>query len=181
MKIHIRTPNNHIYDISVNSNCTVKTIKDKIQEVEGIPHDQQRLIFDGNILEDEHFISDYNITENDIIILILRLRGGMVINNPIEEEKSKREEERKIFNFKFDSGNEVYYLKIYDGNLTIKDLLNNFLSKINSKDKPETLNFLYRGYLLNVKFSKKIQEIFYRKEPIITIKVSEANQVMGGN
>ncbi len=64
MKIHIRSLTSKIYDISVNSNDTVKTIKDKIQEAEGIPLDQQRLIFGGNLLKDEYFISDYNINEN---------------------------------------------------------------------------------------------------------------------
>ena len=76
MKIHVRTLKNHIYDISVNSNDKVKTIKDKIQETEGIPPDQQRLIFGGNLLKDEYFISDYNITENSTIHLVLKLRGG---------------------------------------------------------------------------------------------------------
>lgn len=54
---------------------SVHILKLMIEETEGIPIDQQRIIFAGKQLEDNRTVADYNVQNGDVMDLVLRLRG----------------------------------------------------------------------------------------------------------
>jgi ubiquitin C len=76
IQIMVKALNGSTTTLDVSTDDTVESVKAKIQDKQGIPADQQRLIFSGKQLEDGHTLSDYNLEDGANVHLVLRLRGG---------------------------------------------------------------------------------------------------------
>jgi len=78
MQLFVKTLTGKTVTLEVNPFELVESVKAMLQDKEGIPPDQQRIIFAGQAIEDGTTLAEHDITKESTLHLVLRLRGGMM-------------------------------------------------------------------------------------------------------
>ncbi|CAF1083522.1 unnamed protein product [Adineta ricciae] len=76
MMIKVKTLTGKEIEVDIDGTDKIERIKERVEEKEGIPPSQQRLIFGGKQMTDDKTVNEYNVNPGSVLHLVLALRGG---------------------------------------------------------------------------------------------------------
>jgi ubiquitin len=76
MQIFVKTLTGRTISLLVEEDESIRVVKEKLKDKEGVPVDEQRLIYGGHELKEDRTLKDYGIGREATLHFVLRLPGG---------------------------------------------------------------------------------------------------------
>jgi len=113
MQLFVKTLTGKTVSIEIEEGESIEDVKAKIAEKEGIPPEQQRIIFGGQQLQDGKTVDDYNIGDDATLHLVLRLRGGSILSKALGKDVFRVDESFVQSNLKGISEEEREFMNMF--------------------------------------------------------------------
>jgi hypothetical protein len=81
LQLNVKTMSGRTITVEVEPDEAIESLKSKIAAQEGVPAEQQRLVFGSKQLDGRRSVADYGLGDQSTISLVLRLRGGSSCDN----------------------------------------------------------------------------------------------------